>query len=534
MKRTGLLLLILLGTLNLWAQNFKYSYSDKVPYNYYKNTVSSGRTKDFIFQVRYNYDYKGAFVNVFDATSLKFVKTQEFIPNANNNLSPMGSIRTLFVKALYMKDGFILFFENINMKTKKRTLLAQKFNNNADLVGGIVELDQKDTDFQFYCSYEVLQFNDNTRFMVLNISPIAETKERFEENTLGLDLYYSPLSFDNTFECKIFDFDLKKIKTLNPTLPYKKYLMAEVYEVYLGYNDNLYMLNKFSILKEEAPKGQPDYFMSLLTINTNTSEVAENKINFPSKCIEDITLLVDRNSKNITCAGLYSNIKPNKNRGDYINGFFNITFDATNQQIVSQGILAMENSIIAGLTGKSLDKVKDNFGISKQCKIRSLVKRFDGSYTLLSELYDMSNEKHVKKEILITCFSSKGNISTVNYIPKNQIELQSTISFTTCYNDKKLFVIYNDNSDNLNNNTKNITKMSDVEKAMLVSVEINDDGTYTKTKIQDNATKNLRPLPSLGTMVGNGEFVIPVHEPQSYSATFGNTNLKGFIKIDLN
>ena len=76
--------------------------------------------------------------------------------------------------------------------------------------------------------------------------------------------------------------------------------------------------------------------------------------------------------------------------------------------------------------------------------------------------------------------------------------------------------------------------MSDVEKAMLVSVEINDDGTYTKTKIQDNATKNLRPLPSLGTMVGNGEFVIPVHEPQSYSATFGNTNLKGFIKIDLN
>ena len=103
-----------------------------------------------------------------------------------------------------------------------------------------------------------------------------------------------------------------------------------------------------------------------------------------------------------------------------------------------------------------------------------------------------------------------------------------------------IYLIFNDHPDNLDASKrtyKDMKAMPRINKACLVAVGINKDGSYTKTKIHDNVTRKLISMPESGMEFGKGEYIIPAQEPLGacvcVCTVLFKKILKGFIKISM-
>jgi len=539
MKRNCGIIILLFATVQLFAQSLTYSYCDKVATEFLINNVSAGRIGNHIYQIKIKpealissleYDpelYSGqeVCIDVFDAHKLTYIGSQSFNPYSDNKVN---EIRTIYLKTIYLKDALYLFFDKFVKSDKKRTLLVQKVDLTGHLIGNLVALDSKSaSNIRLPGEFDVLAYKDSTKFMTINTTAIQKLKMSFERTVNDMAHFYD-ISFDATFDYKSYNSELKQIQSSSLKLPYDKYSGC-FYEYYLGYDNNLYLLNK--VRGKETIKGQAPYTFSMLKINTQTNATLEYKINLQSKNIQDISFCIDKDSKTITCVGLYCDLSSKESTGSEINGSFIFTIDARDLRLLSQSSKSLDKPIVAQLTGKS--DVKDGQGISTTFKLRNIKRWSDGAVTMIAEFRRMDN-KYLFNDLFLTNFASDGTVASFTDIPKSQTNDWLYISYAVCETENKLFLLYNDHPDNLSVKTNDVKQMSNADNAQLVSVEVTKDGIFTKTMIQNNAEKQTVALPKLSVKTGDGAFLIPTLEPESTPSKIGGKkDLKGFIVFDI-
>jgi hypothetical protein len=538
MKRISILLSLLFIAVLGFSQNFNLSYSEMIPNNYYTSIQTAGKIGNTIYQVKT--DKKGMYLDIYDASKMNLIRSTQFKSKQCDGGDCIDK-HFDYVKTTFLKNGIIMFFETFDKKNDVRLLYAQKINLKGNFDGKLVEIDRIETKKRREGSFDVWQNDDSTKIMIIDNPPF----EKYNNEKFGF---------------KIYNWNLTNEATLSITLPYKDKNVSVV-DYYLGNNNKIYMLTRVDLEKENRVKGQAPYFFSILTIEPKNSSVNEFKVSLPNKNIEDIVLRLDKENKLITCAGFYSDLKPKEYVGKDIDGFFNLTIDATTQQVVSKGFKNIDKAMIAELTGKkSADKVKEGKGISNNFEIRYMKKRQDGTTTMISEYRTVviwttttcsqnggcithTNYTYYRNNIFVVNIAADGSVTSFIDIPKCQVSTNDGgmySSFLTCEKNDNIYLIYNDHPDNLNPNVKtfkDVKAMPRLNKACLVAVGINKDGSYTKTKIQDNATKKLIAMPESGMQVGKGEYIIPVREPIANCACMCTILfkklLKGFVKISL-
>ena len=363
MKRNCIILGLLFLSVSLFAQNFTVSYSQMLPNNMFTSIETAGKIGNSIYQIKS--DRKGMYLDIYDASKMNLISSKLFKAKKCESGDCIDK-HFDYVKTSFMKDAILLFFETYDKKADERLLFVQKVNLKGNFDGKLVQIDKIDTKKRSEGSFNVWQSEDSTKFMVINNPPF----EKYNNEKFGF---------------KVYNTSLKNLNNLSISLPYKDKNVTTV-DYYLGNDSKIYMLTRVDLEKDKKVKGQAPFFFSILTVNPQTSALSEFKVNLPAKNIQDIVLRLDKDSKLITCAGFYSDLKPKEYVGDDIDGFFNMSIDAASLQVIAKGTKAIDKNMVAELMDiKKSKKMKEGQGISNNFEIRYLKKRSDGTTTLIAE-----------------------------------------------------------------------------------------------------------------------------------------------------
>jgi len=538
MKKNYIVLVLFFLSFLSFGQNFNVSYSQMMPNSYFTTIESAGKIGNSIYQIKR--DKKGLYLDIYDASKMNLISSKLFKARSCETSDCIDK-HFDYIKTSFMKDAILMFFETYDRKADERILFAQKVDLKGNFEGKLVQIDKIDTKKRSEGSFNVWQSEDSTKIMVINNPPF----EKYNNEKFGFKIYSS---------------NLKNLYNLGITLPYKDKNVS-VIDYYLGNDNKIYMLTRVDLEKDKKVKGQAPFFFSILTINAETNALSEFKVNMPSKNIEDIVLRLDKSSKFVTCAGFYSDLKPKEYVGNDIDGFFYMTIDAATQQITTKGTKAIDKNMVAELMDiKNSKKIKADQGISNDFEIRNIKKRSDGTTTLIAEYRKVvvttyttcsqnggcsthTSYTYYRENVFVVNLATDGSVMSFIDIPKKQITVNDGgmfSSFLTYEKDDNLYLIYNDNPENLDatiRTYKDTKPMPRINKACLVAVGINSDGSYTKTKIHDNFTKKLISMPESGMKVGDGEYIIPAQEPLGACVCactiMFKKILKGFIKITM-
>ena len=538
MKKIYVILVLFFLSFLSFGQNFNVSYSQMTPNSYFTTIESAGKIGNSIYQIKR--DKKGLYLDIYDASKMNLISSKLFKARSCETSDCIDK-HFDYVKTSFMKDAILMFFETYDRKADERILFAQKVDLKGNFEGKLVQIDKIDTKKRSEGSFNVWQSEDSTKIMVINNPPF----EKYNNEKFGFKIYSS---------------NLKNLYNLGITLPYKDKNVS-VIDFYLGNDNKIYMLTRVNLEKDKKVKGQAPFFFSILTVNAETNALSEFKVNLPSKNIEDIVLRLDKSSKFVTCAGFYSDLKPREYVGNDIDGFFYMTIDAATQQITTKGTKAIDKNMVAELMDiKNSKKIKADQGISNDFEIRNIKKRSDGTTTLIAEYRKVvvttyttcsqnggcsthTSYTFYRENVFVVNLATDGSVMSFIDIPKKQITVNDGgmfSSFLTYEKGDNLYLIYNDNPENLDANIriyKDTKPMPRINKACLVAVGINSDGSYTKTKIHDNYTKKMISMPESGMKVGDGEYIIPAQEPLGACVCactiMFKKILKGFIKITM-
>ncbi len=436
---------------------------------------------------------------------------------------------------LFMKDNIIAIFDTYENKQNQHQLYAQKIEKDGNFNGKLVLIDKIESEKKSNSGiFLIWPSEDNSKFLVINNPPF----EKYQ---------------DEIFNFKVYDSELNNISNIGTSLPYKDKNVS-IIDYYLGNDGAIYMLTCIELEKEQREKGQSPYFYSILLINPKTAELSEFKIELSSKNIEEVSFRIDNKNNKLICAGFYSNLKPTEYTGKDIDGFFFLRIDALSKEIEAKGFKEIDKNMVAELSKKK--KAEGDKGVSKSFEIVDVVNKSDGSITLISEyqndyvVYSTTTSSNGVTTTKRTDYYDRNNIFVINVNPDGKVlslidipKKQNTVndkamfsSFLLFENADRLFLFYNDHPDNLKSDIKTIkdvTKMPSIRKACLVAVEINKDGSYTKSKIYDNYTNKMAVLPAKSIKIGDSQYVAPIIQlPSSCSCiTMFSGIKKGLIRF---
>lgn len=477
-------------------------------------------------------------INVYNAADMKLMSTNNFMGRScGNNENCLGNDFN-YIKTVFLKDAIFVLVTSYNKTTEERQLYAQRLKSDGKFDGKMVLIDKISAERKRNSgSFLIETSEDSTKFLIVS-NPPYERKQ------------------DEKFNFKIYDTKLTNLKNFGATLPYRDKDVS-ISDYYLGNDGSVHLLTRVILEKQDRQKGQAPYYFSILSLLKDSKELAEYKINLPSKNIEDITIRLDNKKNKIICTGFYGDLKPREYVGKDIDGFFYLRVDVASKAIESKSFKQIDKKMVAALVNKR--KVKDNQGFSKSFEIVDLINREDGSSTLLAEYqndyvitttYTTGNGgmtttttyHYIRNNIFVINIAKDGTVESLIDIPKRQHTTNDSGLFSSYLlfeKGERIFVLYNDNPENLYNNARTIDEVEPIKKikkTCLVAAEINKDGSYTKQKIYDYANDGLAITPGWAIKIKDGEYIAPaVHLPGiSFSCIAIFTKIKkGLIKISL-
>lgn len=419
-----------------------------------------------------------------------------------------------YKKTIFLKDRIIIFFETYEKTSETKMLLAHEFDLNGAFVGKLVEVDKLASGKRDYVIFNIITSEDTTRFAVVCLPPYDK-------------------SADEKLNIKIYDSHLQNLTNMSISLPYKDKNMS-LHGYTLGNNGKIYILAEILLEKEQKTEGQAGSYYVMLTIDPQNNKVSEYKLNLPSKSIKAIRYLIDKDCKNISFGGFYSELNSKQSEGD-IHGFFFLTVDIVTNEVKSSTYKAINRSMLSGMS-KSGKNIND-------LDFRNIIKRSDGSTTLIAETRCSVVGSHVghnregkleterwvdyyRNNLVILNIASDGTILPLIDIFKIQ-ESKDDNGFYSSYlsvaKDNRVFVIYNDNRDNIEKNDHSYP-MPKPKKACLVATEIKNDSSFTQKIIIDNKEKKIIAVPEKGLKIGDGQYIVPVTDVGGYD--YGTVRIK--------
>lgn len=492
------------------AQDIKISFSALQPVSKTTRILAAHRIGKKIFVIRsHNLSNKVMSLLVYDAANLELKQEKVFKDYTCKGGDCIDS-QFSYLESIFLKNSIILFFNSFETSKKEHWLFAQRIDLKGNFIGKLVKIDKISATKQSNPGSFILKISeDSTRFAVIGNPPY----DKYAGEKFGF---------------KVYDGELNNTSNASLSLP-KKDKDVSLIDYFLGNDGKIFILTKIDLEKKERERGSAPFYYSVYIMTPDKQDITEYIIDLPKKNLEDVAIRLNADQNEVFCAGFYSDIKHNAYTGDDIDGFFYLTFDVNTWQTKVSGTKKIDKRMIADLQNRK--KVKEGRGIDKSFDILKLSTSSDGTTTIIAEnrymrvhsFTTMSNgvtSRHetyhyFRNSIFLITVENNGNVLSVFDVPKTQHTIDDWGFYSSVLIiDKKdrIILVYNDHPDNLSANVKSlkqITPMMNVRKAVLVAVEVFKDGTYSKTKLSDNATSKITLIPEQGFIISHDEYCIP-------------------------
>jgi hypothetical protein len=507
------LTLVMAGT---QAQNLKVNFGQLLPSDRRTEMLDAGIMGDKIFVIEK--EKKTLSIKFYNASNLKFLSSKIIQQNNCKGSNDCISNDFGYEKTIWMKDNILMVFSSFERSSKQNTLFVQKINAKGNFEVKFTIIDKIQTESRRNTgSFRAWQSQDSTKFMVIQIPPY----EKYNNEKFGFKVYNS---------------NLDNISNFSVSLPYKDKNVS-VSDYYLGNDGTIYMLVHVEKEKQDREKGQDLSFYSILTLKGKDGALSEYVLKLPNRDIETVALRLDDKTNKIICCGLYSDITKGYS-GNKIDGLFYLKVDVNNKGSEISGFKSIDNSVLAEILDvkeEKIDKKAKAASASKNFEIMDILPMKDGTTKLITEYRLLTivsvtscdgkgnctttyEYHYYRKNIFVISIDKDGTILNFTDIPKYQHTVNDGgrfSSFLLCQKDDRIYFLFNDNPLNLNVNIKSIKDvkmMSRVNKACVVSVQLNKDGSYTKQKVYDVSDKKIAMLPESGIKISEGQYIIPIQQ----------------------
>lgn len=515
MRRNVYMLALLTIGLAAKSQDFKLTFSEFTPSSIFTKVLNTGRIGNTVYEIQANDRKKrNVSMQIYNAADLQKVNVRTIKDNTCEGKPDCIDRHFDYLRTLFLKNNILTFFDTYEKSGDEHLLFAQKINKQGEFEGKFLSVD-------------VIKAKSRSNDGSFVIVPSADSNSFLIVNNPSFDKYQG-----EKFGFKIYDGALNNLSNFELSLPYKDKNLSLI-DFALSNDGKIYMLANIDLEKSDRKRGQaPDYYI-LYAVDSKDKSIVEYKINLNAKNIEDVAFRISKDNKKISCAGFYSDLKPNEYTGNDIDGFYFLTIDCASQKIENVGFKTIDRTMAAELMGRR--KAKDTKGISKTFDIMHMLTRKDGSVSVIAEnrWYSVVTTRtctqsgctytttyhYYRMGIFVINIGKDGSVESLINIPKKQHTTNDEgimSSFMAFEKDDRLFLIYNDHPENLSPNIrtqKDVKYMPSVNKSILVAVEVNKDGSYTKRELLKNKTKKLISLPEQGFRVHEGEYVLITYSP---------------------
>lgn len=372
------------------------------------------------------------------------------------------------VNYFVLNDSLFVFYKYKDSKTRDQLLFAQIFDLESTALTSSIQLNtEKDrTDYDL-----LLLSNDSTQLF-----QFRKPKQSKSET--------------HVYQLKIWDTNINEKLSVEIELPYKGRDLG-IYDVSLGLENKLHMLARINIPKSERGPDDPSFYYSIITINPATGESTTFDVKLSNLYVRDVSLRFDK-SGNAFLVGVYSD----RRNLSSMTGTFYYKIDVNTGTASAENVQNFQPEIIKMLNNSESEK-KRNSEVRSNLELKKIITRPDGgSYVLFEEDFvevvttsnpnggSSTTRYYNNNDILLMNIDASGKILWQTVFPKQQVSVNDNgrlnSFFARTYN-KKLYILFNDDVENVDNQNFNVpiyTKSTkDIMPAVLI---VNEDGTSEK------------------------------------------------------
>lgn len=399
----------------------------------------------------------------------------------------------------------------IEKKSDKYTLVAKEVDKNGKLKGKLLELStikiiskRKSGNFWIYTS------DDESKLFVLGNLPYKKNE-------------------NEKFSLKIFGEDLKSIKKMDFTMPYKDEDFG-LDQALVTNDGQVFLFGEHFFKSKSKTKGQDESEYVMVGVDPHKEKTTDFKIKLPNKDIVTIGMSVSKDQNEIHCLGFYSDLKGKKSYGKDSDGIFNLTISTDTYEVIKTNTKKFDGDILSALKVSKKKKKKkkqkaSKDGISNNYEFREILPLSDGSYWAFFEYYNVyevcttdsnGNTKcrthYVYGSIIMCKVLPDGTIQQITHVHKNQHTVDDggfRSSYTAVEKDDEVILLYNDHQENI---ASDISKsLPGTKKMALFAVKVKDDGSVQKEIMRHYKTDKGVFIPKHAVYLSKGELVAPFY-----------------------
>lgn len=306
-------------------------------------------------------------------------------------------------------------------------------------------------------------------------------------------------------------------------IPYKEELFRPD-DFKIGNDGKVYILG--SLYKDKLKdrvNGMPNYAPRILCFSEGGTLEFNYDLKMGELFLVDKTLTLN-DEGDIICAGFYS-----EEGKMAINGVFSVVIDGKSLEIKNSSRKAFEmDMVVGGITKKEEAQNSKSKSADPQLikyKLRDLISKKDGGYTLIGEQYYTYTSEgstgnggtytithYAYNHIVVIDFAKNGDVNWATKVFKFQHTKSDGgyySSFATCQVDDHLYLIYNDNIENLGLVEAGRTKsFNGGRKGTIVTMaDIGPDGEIVRKTIIENDRDEVITVPKVCVQTGPREMI---------------------------
>lgn len=506
MNRKFVLAVSIIISFNLFSQNIDIKWGNREDFGRDATAPEFlGQLNDELFILKgSNIDkVEDYFIEIHSKSSLVATRRILFTPN---KLPTIG--KDALERIIFNRENKLFTIISSSISSKVTTIKASIISTSGDILSeGTIIGSYSDKGMKNKGAYDIINQGDN--FIIFELLPTE--KKGFEK-----------------YRYTIFDIDMNKKGTKEITLPYEDREFG-LNNFYFNSKNSLYILGHLKTRKTNIEKELLLYF------DFNTNDVTEIDLPLPAKNVTQYKLNLNSDD-NFEFFGIYSDLMSESSYYNtvYPEGLFYMKFEPQSGKILFLNKCPIKTNKL------SIDERKifsDEGYLPNSFKLNEVFSPHPDTLIYVTEDtydYEFNNrgtitQTNERKHNIIFKTDLKGNLVSTSIVPKYQrmsmvestyifyvpvsyvkrnYKFRKVLSYLSLFNDNKLFLFYNDNSENLEN--KKIYKPKKAkfskETAFMLAI-INRDGIVERKLILDKSDDSYLITPMNSVLLSETEIL---------------------------
>ena len=386
----------------------------------------------------------------------------------------------------YYHDKIYLFYRQFDSKTKKNTLYIETINKETLSLNND---SKKITEISCYEKYSRGKYHfsispDKSKFMICAEFP-------GHKNT------------SKKFNILVFGKGFENIWNKEFTLDYDSYGF-DINNVLVNNDGEAIIFSLNSVLKGGVRSNNSREYFQVTIVKNEGESIAEIPLKNGLKRLIEPKILLSKNGDMI-CSGFYSD-----NHNYDLDGCFFINISKNNDEIAASAFNEFEHNFIHAKMEDTKNGHTRVIETNIEFQIKNIVQKEDGGIIFVGEKYSNYETTHDYEDIVIINLSAEGKIIWKRIVRKKQLvsNIDAFYSFVSYINNKRTYLIFNDNEKNINNNEGDKIKAFKPRSPAVISiVEVDSNNNMNKNMLFDSNDAHVYLYPTDILKLGNNECV---------------------------